>query len=151
MAAEWGYDFFKIDFLEWTLLRADRYHDPSYSKAAASRRGAEIMRQAIGPNRHLLDCGPPANTIGFIDSARINLDYPALNWEQYFRNFNSNAPSAAKRYYFHRRTWIGSNARVVCSVTLGVASGSTPSCASFSSFVACPFDRAVPPVPSAPR
>ena len=42
VAADWGYDFVKIDFVEWTLLSADRYHDPAFSKAAAYRKGFEI-------------------------------------------------------------------------------------------------------------
>ena len=75
IANDWGYDFIKIDFVEWTLLAAGRYHDASLSKATAYRRGFETMRQAIGPHRHLLDCGPMNNTIGLLDSTRIELDY----------------------------------------------------------------------------
>ena len=105
-AESWGYDFFKIDFVEWTILSADRYHDPSFSKAAAYRRGIEAIRQAIGPRRHLLDCGPMNTTVGLVDSARIELDLPRLTWEQYTGNFNSNGPAMAKRYYFNGKTWI---------------------------------------------
>ena len=103
---EWGYEFIKIDFVEWTLLAAERYHDPGFSKAAAYRKGFEIIREAIGPKRHLLDCGPMNNTVGLLDSTRIELDLAWLNWEQYVKNSNSNAPAMAKRYYFHKRTWI---------------------------------------------
>ncbi len=106
VANDWGYDFIKIDFVEWTLLAADRYYDPSYSKAAAYRKGFEILRQAAGPKRHLLDCGPMNVTVGLLDSTRIELDLARLTWEQYAKHSNSNAPAAAKRYYFHKRTWI---------------------------------------------
>jgi hypothetical protein len=106
VANEWGYDFIKIDFVEWTLLAADRYHDPSWSRASAYRRGAEIIREAIGPARHLLDCGPAQVTVGLLDSTRIELDQPFLTWDQYTGMFNSSAPAMAKRYYFHKRTWI---------------------------------------------
>lgn len=106
VANEWGYDFIKIDFVEWTLLAADRYQDPGWSRASAYRRGAQIIRAAIGPARHLLDCGPAQVTVGLLDSTRIELDQPFLTWEQYAGMFNSTAPAMAKRYYFHRRTWI---------------------------------------------
>ena len=106
VADDWGYDFIKIDFVEWSLLSAERYHDPTVSQAAAYRRGFEIIREGVGPKRHLLDCGPMNNTVGLIDSARIELDQPRLTWEQYTGNFNSNAPAMAKRYYFNRKTWI---------------------------------------------
>lgn len=106
VSADWGYDFIKIDFVEWTLLSAERYHDPTVSQAAAYRRGFELMREGIGPSRHLLDCGPMNNTVGLLDSARIELDLPRLTWEQYTANSNSNAPAMAKRYYFNGKTWI---------------------------------------------
>jgi alpha-galactosidase len=105
-ADDWGYDMFKIDFVEWSLLAAERYHDPTVTKAAAYRRGFEIMREAIGPQRHLLDCGPGNTTVGLLDSMRIELDQPPLNWRQYFLTSASSAPAAAKRYYFHGRAWV---------------------------------------------
>jgi hypothetical protein len=105
MAEDWGYDFFKIDFVEWSLLAAQRYHDPTVTRAAAYRLGIETIRKAIGPNRHLLDCGPPEITLGLIDSVRIELDQ-GTDWSQYTAHFNSTAPAMANRYYHHRRTWI---------------------------------------------
>jgi hypothetical protein len=105
-AGDWGYDMFKIDFVEWSLLAADRYHDPAATKASVYRRGFEIMREAIGPDRHLLDCGPGNTTVGLLDSMRIELDQPPLNWKQYFLTPASSAPAAAKRYYLHRQAWV---------------------------------------------
>jgi len=106
VARDWGYDFIKIDFVEWTLLAADRYHDPTVSKAAAYRRGFEIIRAAIGPSKHLLDCGPSNTTVGILDSVRIEQDLPHLTWAQYVKTSKSSAPAMAKRYYFHKRAWI---------------------------------------------
>ena len=96
MANDWGYDFIKIDFVEWSLLAAERYHDPTVTKAALYRRGFEIMRKAIGPHRHLLDCGPGPVTVGLLDSMRIELDQPPVTWQQYFLHPASTAPAAAK-------------------------------------------------------
>lgn len=109
LARDWGYDFIKIDFVEWTLLAAERYYDPTIGKAGAYRLGFETMRAAVGPERHLLDCGPGPTTVGLLDSMRIDQDLPRTTWEQYTKHFCSNAPSMAKRYYFHKRTWINDN------------------------------------------
>ena len=80
IADDWGYDFIKIDFVEWSLLAAERYHDASVSKAQAYRLGIETIRSAIGPDRHLLDCGPAQVTTGLLDSTRIELDRRHLTW-----------------------------------------------------------------------
>ena len=108
IANDWGYELIKIDFVEWTLMAAQRYYDPTFSKTQAYRLGFETMRRAVGPNCHLLDCGPAPASVGLADSTRIELDMPSLSlsWEQYAEHFNSNAPAIAKRYYFHKRTWI---------------------------------------------
>ncbi|HET9803533.1 MAG TPA: glycoside hydrolase family 36 protein [Candidatus Acidoferrum sp.] len=105
VADDWNYDFIKLDFVEWSILSADRYHDPTLSKAATYRKGMSIIRDALGPTRHILDCGPMNTTVGIVDSARIELDLPHLTWEQYTANFNSSGPAMAKRYYFNRKTW----------------------------------------------
>jgi hypothetical protein len=102
----WGYDFIKIDFVEWTLLAIERYYDPTVSRAQAYRLGMETMRAAMGPQRHLLDCGPGQVTMGLIDSLRIEQDLPRPTWEHYVKHSSSTAPAVAKCYYFHRRTWM---------------------------------------------
>ena len=106
VANRWGYDMIKIDFVDWSLLAAQRYHDPAVTRAQAYRKGVEIMRRAMGPDRHLLDCGPGPVSVGMLDSMRIELDQPPVTWKQYFLESASSAPAAAKRYYFHKRTWI---------------------------------------------
>ena len=117
---KWGYELIKIDFVDWSLLAATRYHDPAVSRAAAYRKGFEIMRKAIGPDRHLLDCGPGPVSVGLLDSMRIELDQPPVNWKQYFLESASSAPAAAKRYYFHKRAWIN-DADHVCLGLLTVS------------------------------
>jgi hypothetical protein len=110
VANRWGYEMVKIDFVEWSLLAAERYHDPTVSRAGAYRKGFEIMRRALGPDRHLQDCGPGPVTVGLLDSMRIELDqnygFRKQAWKQYFLESASSAPAAAKRYYFHGRTWV---------------------------------------------
>jgi melibiase-like protein len=107
---EWGYEMIKIDFVAWSILAADRYHDPTMSSAEVYRRGLEIMRDAAGEKCHILDCGPGATTVGLIDSMRIEADvnygFSESAWDTYFLHEASSASAAAKRYYFHKRTWI---------------------------------------------
>ncbi len=110
VSKQWGYEMIKIDFVDWSLLSAHHYHDPSVSRAMAYRKGFEIIRKAIGNECHLQDCGPGPVTVGLLDSMRIELDqnygYAGEVWKTYFTNSASSAPAAAKRYYFHKRTWI---------------------------------------------
>jgi len=110
IANKWGFEMIKIDFVDWSLLSAHHYYDRSVSRAEAYRRGFEIIRKAVGLNCHLQECGPASVTVGLSDSMRIELDqnygYPPEVWKQYFLNSSSSAPAAAKRYYFHKRTWI---------------------------------------------
>jgi len=107
---KWGYEMIKIDFVDWSLLSAHRYHDPTVSRALAYRAGFEILRQAVGPQCHLQDCGPAPVTVGLADSMRIELDqnygYRRNAWRQYLGPSTSSAAAAAKRYYFHKRCWI---------------------------------------------
>lgn len=108
-AHAWGYEMFKIDFVAWSILSAQRFHDPGYTPARAYRKGLELIRDAIGPYRHINECGPGPVTVGLIDSMRIELDqnygFSKAAWKQYFEEGSSSAPAAAKRYCFHNRTW----------------------------------------------
>ncbi|NSW94761.1 MAG: alpha-galactosidase, partial [Bacteroidales bacterium] len=107
---DWGFEMYKIDFVDWSLLSAHHYYNPSVSRAEAYRKGFEIIRKATGPECHIQDCGPGPVTIGLLDSMRIELDqnygYRREVWKQYFTASSSSAPAVAKRYYFHKRTWI---------------------------------------------
>ncbi|MGH2564072.1 MAG: glycoside hydrolase family 36 protein, partial [Ginsengibacter sp.] len=110
VANDWGYEMIKIDFMAWSILAADHYYDPSVSSAQAYRKGLEIMRNAAGDHCHILECGPGAITVGLIDSMRIEADvnygFSAAAWDTYFLHPASSSSAAAKRYYFHKRTWI---------------------------------------------
>jgi hypothetical protein len=74
VSKQWGYEMIKIDFVDWSLLSAHHYYDPSVSRAMAYRKGFEIIRKAVGNECHLQDCGPGPITVGLLDSMRIELD-----------------------------------------------------------------------------
>ena len=100
----------KIDFVAWSIFATDRYYDPTLSSAQVYRKGLEIIRKAAGNNCHILECGPGAITVGLIDSMRIEADvyygFQEAAWDTYFTHPACSASAAAKRYYFHKRTWI---------------------------------------------
>jgi len=110
IARRWGYEMIKIDFVAWSILAAESYRDPTLSSAQVYRRGLEIMRAAASEKCHVLECGPGNVTVGLIDSMRIEADvnygYAAAAWTQYFEGPACSLAAAAKRYYFHRRTWV---------------------------------------------
>jgi hypothetical protein len=116
IAHRWGFELIKIDFMAWSILAAERFQDPSLASAEVYRKGLEIMRAAAGEGCHILECGPGNTTIGLIDSMRIEADinygYGAAAWKQYFQDPASSVAAAAKRYYFHRRTWVNDNDHV---------------------------------------
>ena len=107
---DWGYEMIKIDFVAWSILAANKYHDPTLAAAQVYRRGMEIMRNAAGNHCHILECGPGAITVGLIDSMRIELDsnygFADTAWNTYFNNPASSSAAAGKRYYFHKQTWV---------------------------------------------
>jgi hypothetical protein len=110
IANEWGYEMFKIDFVAWSILSADHYYDRLYTPAMAYRKGMELIRRAIGNEKHINDCGPGPVSVGLIDSMRIEIDqnygFSEAAWKQYFLDSSSSAQATAKRYYFNKRTWI---------------------------------------------
>lgn len=110
IAQRWGYSLVKLDFMAWSILAAERYRDPTLSSAAVYRRGLELMRAGAGDGCHILDCGPANTTVGLVDSVRIEADinygYADAAWKQYFDDPSCSTAAAAKRYYFHRRTWV---------------------------------------------
>ena len=106
----WGYEMIKIDFVAWSILAADHYYDATVSAAQVYRKGMEIMRNAAGDKCHILECGPGSITTGLIDSMRIELDvnygFADTAWDTYFLHPASSVSTAAKRFYFHKKTWI---------------------------------------------
>ncbi len=123
IARRWGFEMIKIDFMAWSILAAERYRDPAVASAEVYRRGLEIMRAGAGDGCHILECGPGNTTVGLVDSMRIEADinygYAGAAWKQYFQDPACSAAAAAKRYYFHRRTWIN-DADHVCLDLLAV-------------------------------
>lgn len=115
---EWGYTFLKFDFLYATAL-SGRFRDRTKTRAQVLRKGLEALREAAGPDVHLLGCGVPLGpSIGIFDSMRIGADVDPswspsqLGIESLFRG-EFNMPStrnaiqnALTRAFMHQRWWV---------------------------------------------
>jgi alpha-galactosidase len=107
---EWGYTFFKVDFLFAAAIPGHR-HDPGATRAQALRRGLSIIRDAIGDDAFLLGCGLPLGpAVGLVDGMRIGPDV-AVTWESLLAG-DLSAPGVANalrnsiaRAFTHRRLW----------------------------------------------
>jgi len=109
LSEDWGFEFFKTDFLFAAALPGVR-SNPRMTRAQAVRRGLEIIRTAIG-NRFLLGCGAPLGpSVGIVDAMRIGPDVH-VDWEPYWQDLS--APSAANsilnsvaRSFMHGKLWL---------------------------------------------
>jgi alpha-galactosidase len=108
LGEEWGYEFFKLDFLYAAALEGRRY-DPSMSRAQALRVGLEIIRETVG-EKFILGCGCPLGpAVGLVDGMRIGPDV-ATYWRYFQRDLSAAATENAlrntvARFFMHRRLW----------------------------------------------
>ncbi len=69
---DYGFDFFKIDFLFAAMILGKRYLN--VTPVEAYRMGIETIRKAVGES-HILGCGAPLlPSVGYVDSMRIGAD-----------------------------------------------------------------------------
>ncbi|GAA3804346.1 hypothetical protein GCM10022226_25270 [Sphaerisporangium flaviroseum] len=70
---EWGFDYFKLDFLYAGALPGERHSGAS--PIAAYREGMALIREAIGPRPYLLGSGGPIlPSVGLVDAMRVSPD-----------------------------------------------------------------------------
>lgn len=70
---DWGFTFYKVDFLFAGALDGRRHED--VSGIEAYRRGLRLIRDAVGPEAYLLGCGAPIfPSVGLVDAMRISPD-----------------------------------------------------------------------------
>jgi alpha-galactosidase len=106
---EWGYTYFKIDFLFAGALPGVR-SNPSVTRAQALRRGLEAIRRGVGEESYILGCGAPLGPcVGLVDGMRIGPDVN-LTWEPMWQDFTIPAVSNAirstlARAFMHNRLW----------------------------------------------
>ena len=97
---EWGYDYLKIDFLEWATAGVTHYG--GLTRAEAYRSGLAALRGGLGTEAFLLGCGAPLqHAAGLVDGMRIGDDVDA-SWN----GIQSPARAAALRSFYHRSVWL---------------------------------------------
>jgi hypothetical protein len=97
---EWGYDYLKIDFLEWATGGVTHYG--GLTRAEAYRGGLAALREGLGTEAFLLGCGAPLqHAAGLVDGMRIGNDVNA-SWN----GIQSPARAAGLRSFYHRSVWL---------------------------------------------
>jgi alpha-galactosidase len=114
--AEFGFRYFKIDFLYAAAMQAEAA-DASLPRAARLQRGLAAIREGAGAEAFVLGCGSPLGAaVGFVDGMRIGPDV-APHWEarpvpkiagiEHTTASTQHALSAVyARSFMHRRLWL---------------------------------------------
>ncbi|MBQ7096918.1 MAG: alpha-galactosidase [Clostridia bacterium] len=97
---EKGFDFFKLDYLDY-ILSADRFYNKNCGHYDALRRLLEIVRECVGEESHIMGCNLPYGTGGEnINSRRTGFDIHNT-WKNLWRAVRSYYPQFAS----HRRIY----------------------------------------------
>lgn len=97
-----GFRLFKIDYIYQAYLdQIHGYRDAARGKAGFVRAGLEAIRDAIGEDAHLLNCGSPVESaLGLADSARVTVDI-----HTFWGHIEANARQLASRLWQNGRLW----------------------------------------------
>ena len=98
VSEDWGYRFFKLDYIYDTVLNAERYHNPYLTKSQVYHAGLKRIREAVGDSAYVLECGS-VSAAGLCDSWRCNADIGA-SWDELI-GVRRTGRAVPKRYYLH--------------------------------------------------
>lgn len=99
---DWGYDYFKVDFLRAVAMDKSAVYANPVTRAEALRLGMEAIREGIGEDAFLLACGGHYGpTLGIVDGNRTSNDIGA-NWETLKITFKKNI----LRYWMNENWWV---------------------------------------------
>ena len=108
--SEWGFDYFKLDFLYAGALPGRRRQDAS--ALDAYRASLALVRDAVGPGATLLGCGAPLlPSIGLVDAMRVGPDIathyePAPGRDISAPSQRGAAQTVRARAFQHGRFWV---------------------------------------------
>ncbi|MDP2895866.1 MAG: alpha-galactosidase [bacterium] len=107
LTRSWGFDFIKIDFIEWDAFeREDRFlpENSSFTGNQAVRSALQAMRHGIREGAFLLGIGtaPPAS-LGLVETQGTARDVDATRWQTVRE---SALKAAALRYHLNRNLWV---------------------------------------------
>lgn len=96
-----GFELFKIDFVYEQYLRQARHSAGSAGKVAFVRLLFQTLRDAIGEDAHLLNCGGSQEAVlGIADSARVSMDI-----HTFWGHIRNSARQLAQAFWMNRRLW----------------------------------------------
>ena len=107
--SEWGFDYFKVDFLYAAALEGVRWADAT--GIAAYREALRLIREAVGPAATLLGCGAPIlPSVGLVDAMRVSPD-TGPQFEPHDADLSQPSQLAAvltgrARAFQHARFWV---------------------------------------------
>jgi len=104
-----GFTYFKTDFL-WQIANAVLYDGRRVPKGDLVREVLSVVREAVGPECHILGCNYPWETgCGLINSNRISGDI-APHWD----TVKLNARHLATKWWTHHRLWCNDPDFAIC-------------------------------------
>ena len=110
-----GIDYLKLDFLYGGAVPGRRHDD--VDGATAYRRGLELVRNAVGPDVHLVGCGAPLlPSVGLVDAMRVSPDTFHEGGEDGSTGLRGLMPMAARAWQ-HGRLWVNDPDCVVARPT----------------------------------
>lgn len=97
-----GFRYFKLDYIYPEAVRQPgRRGDETAGPLAIIRRGLQVIREAIGEDSYLLNCGaPPECAVGLADGSRISTDIHCF-WSHIWNN----SRTIACRLWEQGRLW----------------------------------------------
>ncbi|MCA1809442.1 MAG: hypothetical protein LC725_08350 [Lentisphaerae bacterium] len=70
-----GFELFKIDYLYTKFINQARHNSAGWGRAAFVRRIFEVIREALGDEAHIVNCGGLKEAaLGLVDSSRVTVD-----------------------------------------------------------------------------
>ncbi len=102
---EYGFEYFKIDFLHYATMEGIRY-DMKMTRAQAFKQGMDAIREAVG-NDMILGCGAPIGPcVGKVNMMRIGTDI-ATSWRyDWGAGVYECSINTMTRAVMHDRLWI---------------------------------------------
>lgn len=97
-----GFELFKIDYLYLKYLEQARQGRNPVGQVAFLRAFFKTLREAVGPNAHILNCGGLKEAaLGYADSARVTIDI-----HNFWGHIRNNATQLAQSFWMHRNLWV---------------------------------------------
>jgi hypothetical protein len=99
---EAGFRLFKLDYIYKSYLDAvELYYDNTRGKAGFVRKGLEIIRDAVGDDSHIINCGAPVESaLGIADSSRMTTDI-----HTFWGHIKNNARQLSAKLWQNDKLW----------------------------------------------